>query len=143
MKKKSTDELNKILRSNIPISRYLRENAESFNDLTLPQTFELILKENRVSKAQAVKGSDLERTHGYQILSGKRHPTRDTLIRMCIGMKANSEQTRLLLLKNKSAPLYSKDKRDSVILFGILHHLNLQDINDLLYNNHLPILGKN
>ena len=142
MKKKSTDELNKILRSNIPISRYLKENADSFNNLTLPQTFELILKENKISKSQAVKGSDLERTHGYQILSGKRSPTRDNLIRMCIGMRASSEQTRLLLLKNKSAPLYSKDKRDSVILFGIMHHMNLQEINDLLYHNHLPILGK-
>lgn len=142
MKKKSTDELNKILRSNIPISRYLKENADSFNNLTLPQTFELILKENKISKSQAVKGSDLERTHGYQILSGKRIPTRDNLIRMCIGMRASSEQTRLLLLKNKSAPLYSKDKRDSVILFGIMHHMNLQEINELLYHNHLPILGK-
>lgn len=142
MKKKSTDELNKILRSNIPISRYLKENADSFNTLTLPQTFELILKENKISKSQAVKGSDLERTHGYQILSGKRSPTRDNLIRMCIGMRASSEQTRLLLLKNKSAPLYSKDKRDSVILFGIMHHMNLQEINELLYHNHLPILGK-
>ena len=142
MKKKSTDELNKILRSNIPISRYLKENADSFNNLTLPQTFELILKENKISKSQAVKGSDLERTHGYQILSGKRSPTRDNLIRMCIGMRASSEQTRLLLLKNKSAPLYSKDKRDSVILFGIMHHMNLQEINERLYHNHLPILGK-
>ena len=142
MKKKSTDELNKILRSNIPISRYLKENADSFNNLTLPQTFELILKENKISKSQAVKGSDLERTHGYQILSGKRSPTRDNLIRMCIGMRASSEQTRLLLLKNKSAPLYSKDKRDSVILFGIMHHMNLQEINELLYHNHLPMLGK-
>ena len=142
MKKKSTDELNKILRSNIPISRYLKENADSFNNLTLPQTFELILKENKISKSQTVKGSDLERTHGYQILSGKRSPTRDNLIRMCIGMRASSEQTRLLLLKNKSAPLYSKDKRDSVILFGIMHHMNLQEINELLYHNHLPILGK-
>ena len=142
MKKKSTDELNKILRSNIPISRYLKENADSFNNLTLPQTFELILKENKMSKSQAVKGSDLERTHGYQILSGKRSPTRDNLIRMCIGMRASSEQTRLLLLKNKSAPLYSKDKRDSVILFGIMHHMNLQEINELLYHSHLPILGK-
>ena len=142
MKKKSTDELNKILRSNIPISRYLKENADSFNNLTLPQTFELILKENKMSKSQAVKGSDLERTHGYQILSGKRSPTRDNLIRMCIGMRASSEQTRLLLLKNKSAPLYSKDKRDNVILFGIMHHMNLQEINELLYHNHLPILGK-
>ena len=142
MRKKSTDELNKILRSNIPISRYLKENADSFNNLTLPQTFELILKENKISKSQAVKGSDLERTHGYQILSGKRSPTRDNLIRMCIGMRASSEQTRLLLLKNKSAPLYSKDKRDSVILFGIMHHMNLQEINELLYHNHLPILGK-
>ena len=142
MKKKSTDELNKILRSNIPISRYLKENADSFNNLTLPQTFELILKENKISKSQALKGSDLERTHGYQILSGKRSPTRDNLIRMCIGMRASSEQTRLLLLKNKSAPLYSKDKRDSVILFGIMHHMNLQEINELLYHNHLPILGK-
>ena len=133
---------NKILKSNIPISQYLKENAASFHKLTLPETFEIILKENKISKAQAVKGSDLERTHGYQILSGKRNPTRDSLLRMCIGMRASSEQTRILLLKIKAAPLYSKDKRDSVILFGILHHMNLQGINELLYQNRLPILGK-
>ncbi len=142
MLKKSTDELNKILKSNIPISQYLKENAASFHKLTLPQTFELFLKENKVTKAQAVRGADLERTHGYQVLNGTRNPTRDTLLRLCIGMKANSEQTRIMLLKIKAAPLYSKDKRDSVILFGILHHMNLQEINELLYQNRLPILGK-
>ena len=107
MLKKSTDELNKILKSNIPISQYLKENAASFHKLTLPQTFELFLKENKVTKAQAVRGADLERTHGYQVLNGTRNPT-----------------------------------RDSVILFGILHHMNLQEINELLYQNRLPILGK-
>ena len=64
MLKKSTDELNKILKSNIPISQYLKENAASFHKLTLPQTFELFLKseidtqrpDNRLCTAHPVNG---------------------------------------------------------------------------------------
>ncbi|MBQ8133312.1 MAG: hypothetical protein IJ192_02705 [Clostridia bacterium] len=141
IKKKSTDELNRLL-SHTPIKQYLNENDASFNKKTLPQMLEAVLKSNGISQVNAIKAANLERTFGYQIFKGIKKPSRDTLLRICIGMKASTAQTRALLLKIKAAPLYSKDKRDSVILFGILHHLNLQEIDELLYNNKLPVLSK-
>ena len=102
---------------------------------------ETILKSNRISQVNAIKAANLERTFGYQIFKGIKQPSRDTLIKICIGMKANTEQTRTLLLKLKAAPLYSKDKRDSVILYGIIHKLNLPEINELLYDNNLKPLA--
>lgn len=139
-KKKSTDELNKLL-PKMPIKKYLSENDASFNKMTLPQMLESILKSNGISQVNAIKAANLERTFGYQIFKGIKQPSRDTLIKICIGMKANTEQTRALLLKLKAAPLYSKDKRDSVILYGIMHKLNLSEINELLYDNNLKPLS--
>ncbi|MBQ8135706.1 MAG: hypothetical protein IJ192_15120 [Clostridia bacterium] len=141
-KKKTTDELNKTLKNNIPIDRYLRENSESFSELSFTELLEQILKENHISKSEAIKGSDLERSYGYQIFKGTRKPTRDPLLRLCISMKASSEQTRALLLKNKAAPLYPKDKRDSIIIYGIIHKLSLSEINELLYDHKFALLCK-
>lgn len=139
-KEKSTDELNKLLKNNIPIEQYLKENLESFMSESFTEMLKQILISNHISKADAIKAANLERTYGYQIFKGERTPSRNTVIRLCIGLKASSEQTKALLLKLKLAPLYSKDKRDSIILFGIIHKLSLVEINELLYDNDLPLL---
>ena len=79
--------------------------------------------------------------YGYSIFSGKKkHPTRDILICLCIGLKANEVQTKAILHSINEAPLYSKNPRDAVILFGIKHKLSIMEIETMLYDNGFPVL---
>ena len=138
--KKSTDDLMKILKNKNNYDDFIRENSDSMNNRPLTESLEYLIRINNISKAEAISRSNLQRNYAYQIFSGQRIPSRDKLIMLCIGMNADQEQTSRLLLKIKAAPLYAKDERDSIILFGILHRISVIDINILLYEHHLKCL---
>lgn len=141
--KKSTDELSKILESKKnrkDLDDYLNQNRESFSNQTFAELLEQTLKENNVSKAKAIKQSNIERTYAYEIFRGSKVPSRDKVIMLCIGMEADVEQTKQLLLRLKLAPLYLKDERDSIIIFGLQRKMSVMDINDTLDDKNFDIL---
>lgn len=143
--KKSTDELSKILenkKNRKDLDEYLSQNRENFLDQTFAEMLEQTLKENKVSKADAVKNSLLDRTYAYEIFRGTKDKnlSRNKVIMLCIGMEADLEQTRKLLLKKQYAPLYPKNERDSIIIFGLQRKLSVMDINTLLYEKNFDIL---
>ncbi len=141
MKIKNTDELNKILDKNIPIEQYLSDYSDSLSDSELSDILNCVLKENHLEKAQVIADSGINERYGYSIFSGKKkHPTRDILICLCIGLKANEVQTKAILHSINEAPLYSKNPRDAVILFGIKHKLSIMEIETMLYDNGFPVL---
>ena len=137
---KKTDDLTKILKTKNNYDDFIRENSSSMNVQSLTECLETILISNNISKADAISRSNLQRNYAYQIFSGQRIPSRDKLIMLCIGMNADQQQTSKLLLKIKAAPLYARDERDSIILFGIIHGISVIDINILLYEHNLKCL---
>lgn len=143
--KKSTDELSKILenkKNRKELEEYLSQNRENFSNQTFAELLEQTLKENKVSKADAIKRSDLENHYAYEIFRGTKDKnlSRNKIIMLCIGMEADLEQTRKLLLKKHYAPLYAKDERDSIVIFGLQRKLSIIDINNLLYDKGFEIL---
>ena len=69
----------------------------------------------------------------HQVFSGRRNPSRDRLLCLCIGLEATLEETQCLLKQSAYAQLYPKSKRDAIITYGILHHMELHAINDKLF----------
>ena len=57
-------------------------------------------------------------------------------------MKADERETRALLLALKESPLYVKDPRDSIILYGIRHKLTLTEVEELLYDHKQHTLSR-
>lgn len=70
----------------------------------------------------------------HQVFSGRRNPSRDRLLCLCIGLGATLEETQDLLKRASYAQLYPKSKRDAVIIHGLLHQKELNDINDTLFS---------
>ena len=80
---KSTDELmNELIRSN-NIGSYLKENSEYMVSEELPVYLINILKVKELVKSSVIKKSELSEVMGYQIFSGTRRPSRDSLISIC------------------------------------------------------------
>lgn len=143
--KKSTDELSKILenkKNRKDLDEYLSQNRDNFSNQTFAELLEQTLKENKVSKTDAVKRSNLENHYAYEIFRGTKDKnlSRNKIIMLCIAMEADLEQTRKLLLKKQYAPLYPKNERDSIIIFGLQRKLSIIDINNLLYDKGFEIL---
>lgn len=133
MQKKPTDELMKQLTQNADLEKYIKENEESFVNAPLSDILNRIVKEKKIVKSKALKRAEINEIYGYQIFSGKRIPSRDKLIALCIGMELDLEETQSVLKCSGFAQLYPKSKRDSIIISGIEKEQSVFEINGLLY----------
>lgn len=131
---KSTNQLmNSLRKSNTP-SEYLNEEENYIIDEPLAVYLNNLLKAKGLSKSSVVKNADINEIYGYQILSGTRTPSRDKLISIAFGMNLDIEETQQLLKYANYAPLYPKNKRDSIILWCIEHKYNIRNTNEELYS---------
>lgn len=132
MKKKSTQELLKILTSGVKLSDYYEKYENELYDIKLADYLELILKEKELKKADVIKNAQLERTYGYQLFNGTRTPSRNSLLCIGVGMKLSLDEMQALLKIAHQAPLYARDLRDSAIIYGINKKCNMTKMEELL-----------
>ena len=78
--------------------------------------------------------------YAYKIFKGTKKPSRDILISLAFGMMLTLEETQLILRISKYAVLDSRDKRDAVIIYGIVNKLSVFQTNDMLDKNNLVTL---
>ncbi len=137
--KKTTDLMNE-LNQTPHIDQYLKNNEEYIIDLTLSNYLCDRLEKKSLSKADVIKKADINEIYGYQILSGKRTPSRNKLIRLCIGAEFSLDDTNETLKVAGFSPLFPKIKRDSIIIFGIQNNYPIWQINESLYAHQLESL---
>ena len=133
MKRKNTDQLLKELMDSNDLSRVLSDNSACFREGDLPHGLQMLFDQQDMSKSALAKASGISEVYLHQVFSGRRTPSRDRLLCLCIGLGASAEETQSLLQQAHHAPLYARDKRDAVLLFGLSHSLTLPEINDALF----------
>ncbi len=133
MAERSTDEMKTQLAQANGLKQFLEENMDSFAESDFPNLLKDKLAEKKISKAQLAKASGMSDVYLYQLLSGRRSPSRNRLICICIGLSLTVDETQDLLFRAGTGPLYAKNKWDAIILYGISHRLDLFAINDLLF----------
>lgn len=139
MMKRTTDLMNELSHTS-HIDQYLNDNKAYIIDQTLSKYLCDIIEEKSLSKADIIKKSDINEIYGYQLLSGKRFPSRDKLISLCIGGEFSLEETNDILKVGGYSPLFPKIKRDSIIIFGIQNNYSIYEINESLYTHQLRTL---
>ncbi len=133
---KSTDELLKILKST-PNTSKLKHYMDTLSSDNAPHTFvefinqELTLQQMSVSRLISL--SQIQRNYTYQILDGKRNPSRDKVLSLCLALNFDLAKTQHALTLSNNSQLYSRRKRDSVLIFALEKNLSVQDANELLY----------
>lgn len=133
MIKKPTDELMDALNQSPSIEEYINNEQNYMIDSTISDYLNQLLNEKSLKKSAVIKNSELNEIYGYQIFSGKRIPSRDRLISIAFGMGLSLDEAQALLKYAGFAPLYPKQKRDSLLIWGISHQFSIYQINDLLY----------
>ena len=120
---KLTDELlHQIERSRTPES-FLECGAASERDL--PGYLNVKLQEKGLRRADVIRAAGLNETFGYQIFSGQRGATRNKVLALGFALQLSVHDVRVLLNHAGVADLYSKNRRDAIIIFCISHGLTL------------------
>lgn len=140
MNEKNTDTLQQELMSTNNLDRFLTENDASFRDVPLQEAIQRIFDEKGMSKAQLAKQSGISEVYLHQLFSGRRFPSRSRLLCLCFGLGATVDEAQSLLQQARHAPLYSRDRRDAIIIFALSHHMTLFEVNDKLFAENLDTL---
>ena len=133
MADKTTGELQQELMEQPNIKAYLSDNQSSFTEMGLLELLEELQKRSGLTKAQIARRSGMSDVYLYQVLCGRRNPSRDRLLSLCVGLGATLDETQQVLRQGGWAQLYPRLRRDAIIIHGLVHHRELNKINDTLY----------
>lgn len=138
---KDTSELIKELGLCPDFQTFYKENKDYMISGDLPELLAQLLERKGLKKSQVIKSAELAEVYGYQIFSGLRMPERKKLLCLAVGMGLNIEETQQLLKCAGYSQLYAKLPFDSVVLFGLCNAFSVVQINELLYEYGLEMLG--
>lgn len=115
------------------IDSYIKENQSYFVDRNVTELLSELYEHKNISKAELARRASMSEVYLHQLFSGRRKPSRDKLLCLCIGMELTIDETQRLLKEAAYAQLYPRIRREAIICHGIIHHTPLEEINDKLF----------
>lgn len=134
MDRKTTDGLRSELMDAPELKAFLAANEAQFATESAVSLLNGMLEKRGMSKASLAKRSGMSEIYLHQIFAGRRNPSRSRLLCLCFGLGASLEETQELLRLCGAAELYPRLRRDAVIIYGLLHGLDLFAVNDRLFS---------
>ena len=126
---KSTEELLALLKD-IDIEEFKKQ--DSFSDISISDYLNQLLKYHNLRAKDVIIRLNMERSYAYQILKGRRQPTRNFLIRFAFLCRMSVSETQKLLTVGKRPVLYPRNRFDAAILYCLQHNLGEEELNELL-----------
>lgn len=132
MAEKLTEELLDELLFTESLETYLTQEVPNKKN-SLPFHLNNLLINKHLKKSDVIRSSHLNATFAYQIFSGDRKASRNKILQLALAMGLDLRQTQTLLNVSGNNELYCKDRRDAIIIYGIDKKMNLDDIDDTLF----------
>ncbi len=133
MTKRTTDDLKNELIHADTLEKVLDENKDSFSSNNFSKLLKEYIHSKKINKSTLAKASGMSDVYLHQLLSGRRTPSRNRLLCICVGLKLTLEETQEFLFHAGMGPLYSRNRWDAIIIYGVSHGMDLFTINDLLF----------
>lgn len=140
LKNKNTNDLKQEIAKSEDLSQFLRKNEGNFLNTDIPTALSALQAKKKIPKATIAKRAFISEVYLHQIFSGRRKPSRDKLLCICIGMDATLDDIQTLLHQCGFSQLYAHNKRDAILMYGILHQLPLEEINDTLFQEEVETI---
>lgn len=135
-----TDELLRELKNASDIDSFFKSYESQFINETTSGYLNKMLALRDMNISAVAKNSGAGE-YVYKIFRGDRLASRDILISIAFSMNLSLEETQLLLRISKFAILDSRNKRDSVIIYGLTHNLTVFQTDDILEEQNLATLN--
>lgn len=137
---KDTNDLRQELMEAADLDRFLAENQENFENGSVCDLLRQLFRKRKISKATLAKQSGMSEVYLHQVFAGRRNPSRNRLLCLCFGLSVEVEEAQRLLQHAHHAPLYPRDRRDAILIYGLSHRLTLPEVNDALFRGNLEAL---
>ena len=128
-----TKDLEQEMSGRAKLNAFLEKNKDEFLSYDMNVILQPLMKRQGLSKAELARRAKISDVYLFQILSGRRKPSRDKLLCICIAMELSAQETQTILKQCHEVSLYAKDRRDAIILFGLERKWNVSGIDDALF----------
>ena len=126
---KATDELLKQIKE-LNIEEFKKE--ESFDCVSIGEYLCSLLTSHDLQPKDIILNLNMERSYTYQILNGRRKPTRNFLLRIAIFTGLSLDETQKMLTIAQRPLLYPRNRFDAAIIFSLEHKMSLDETYELL-----------
>lgn len=126
---KLTEDLLKQIRE-LNIDEFKKE--DNFDKIGIGVYLSNLLTSHDLQPKDIIINLNMDRSYTYQILGGRRNPTRNFLLRIAIFLKLPLEETQRMLSIAQRAQLYPRNRFDAAIIFALEHEMTLEETNALL-----------
>ncbi len=137
---KSTGELMDELSSVSSIREYFNKNEAEILREKLPERLQALIAERGITRSKLAAQARLDRFYIYDIFNGRKLPGRDKLVCIILALDLDMDAARDLFHMAEKPELYARDPRDSILIFAIQHHKTVDETNNMLYEEGLPLL---
>ena len=100
-----------------------------------------LCEERGEAREPVIQRAGIERSYGHQLFNGLRNPSRDKAIQLAFGFGLNAEQTQELLRAATVGLLNPRIKRDAVIIYCLMHKIDLPETQRMLKHFEVMSLG--
>jgi len=136
-----TEKLVEKLQTADSLDDYLDEFGEHcLEGFSFSECYKMLARKKNVKNLAVFDLGQVDRSYGYEIVKGKKKPSRDKVIKICFGLQLSIPEAQLLLRHSGFSPLTPKARRDATVMFALAHGVNLMNANDMLYDNQYEIL---
>lgn len=135
------DDLLNNINDESEIEKYINSTLSPVKTMTFHEYIDNIRISKTLKKSVLIANSDISRTYAYQILNGLKTPSRDNVIKLCLGGNFSIDETNKALTLAGYNKLYSKDIRDSLITYFLNNNYTVIDSNLKLDKHNIMPLG--
>ncbi|MCL1919010.1 MAG: hypothetical protein FWG14_11945 [Peptococcaceae bacterium] len=108
---------------------------KSFAECSLQDYLNILLQEKHLKKSDVIQESGLNATFAYQIFSGQRRASRNKTLQLIFALKVTLPEAQRILKLSGANELYSKNRRDAIIIYCLTHRKSLEETEGILYEN--------
>lgn len=129
----TTDELMESLSDeNCSLDDYFSDNDDSFVNEDIKEFWENLIAKNGRSKSNIINKADFSYCYFYDIINGRKMPTKDKVVRLSLAMRLTLEECQKALKISGRSALYPRVHRDSILIYALEHQLTIFRTDELL-----------
>lgn len=132
MAKTTTELLKELKRQSCSLPDYLSKHREAFVIEDIKAFWANLIEEKKYSKSNIINKSDFSYCYFYDVINGRKMPTKDKVVRLALAMKMTVDECQQALKISGRYALYPKVRRDSVLIYAIEKKMTIMQCNDLL-----------
>ena len=122
------------------LDRFFAEHRLVRHEESVREVLEILLRERRMTKAEFSKRACVNESYLYEILTGRKRPSRDRMLCLCFGLGLSLEESQEILRRCGYEKLFPKRKRDALLCRCLENGWDVLRTNEALFDENMQTL---